>query len=136
MRGRSSALFSRRLESLVVVGEGVLCGAVSSHARRLGALARPNDGLFLRVPLRGHPHLPAERRKCVGSEMRSPALIRSCVVATKDEILHGKSEGSCAGGSRSPTRPFGGGTARPQASLRGAARNRAPGRRSRIPPTY
>src|SRR6266404_6024048 len=49
----SSFLFSLRLASLLVVGEGVLCGAVSSHARRWGALARPNSGLLLRVPLRG-----------------------------------------------------------------------------------
>src|SRR5882762_3909498 len=57
-----------RIASLLVVGEGVLCGAVSSHARRWGALARPNGGLLLRVPLRGHPHLPGQPRKCVGSE--------------------------------------------------------------------
>src|SRR6266850_901150 len=43
------------------VGEGVLCGAVSSHARRWGARARPNGGLLLRVPLRGLPHLPPRR---------------------------------------------------------------------------
>src|SRR6266550_1175594 len=42
-------------------GEDVLCGAVSSHARRWGALARPNDGLLLRVPLRGHPLRPPRR---------------------------------------------------------------------------
>jgi hypothetical protein len=42
-------------------GEDVLCGAVSSHARRWGALARPNDGLLLRVPLRGHPRRPPSR---------------------------------------------------------------------------
>src|SRR6266478_6608811 len=62
----SSFLFSLRLASLLVVGEGVLCGAVSSHARRWGALARPKGGLLLRVPLRGHPHLPTQICNCSG----------------------------------------------------------------------
>src|SRR5258706_15414765 len=40
-------------------GEDGLCGAVSSHARRWGALARPNDGLLLRVPLPGTSSPPS-----------------------------------------------------------------------------
>jgi len=57
---RRPSLASLRPASVHVVGEGVLFGAVSSHARRWGAPARPNGGLLLRVPLRGHPHLPSQ----------------------------------------------------------------------------
>src|SRR6266853_1645855 len=48
------SLFFRGFSDAPVSRPGVLCGAVSSHARRWGALARPNGGLLLRVPLRGH----------------------------------------------------------------------------------
>ncbi|HEX9383485.1 MAG TPA: hypothetical protein VF908_08800, partial [Gemmatimonadaceae bacterium] len=51
----------------------VLFGAVSSHARRWGALARPNGGLLLRVPLRGHPRLPAQNRNYTRDSFTTPA---------------------------------------------------------------
>jgi hypothetical protein len=56
IRVRPARPANRLFEILAPVSrEDVLCGAVSSHARRWGALSRPNGGLLLRVPLRGHP---------------------------------------------------------------------------------
>jgi hypothetical protein len=58
--------------SLRVVGAGVLCGAVSSNAHRWGALSRPSGGLFLRVPLRGHLHVPAQICNCTRAHRGRP----------------------------------------------------------------
>jgi len=56
--------------SVPVSREDVLCRAVSSHARRLGAHARPNGGLLLRVPLRGHPPSFPDRLLTLGRRRR------------------------------------------------------------------
>src|SRR5258706_10401008 len=109
----SSFLFSLRLGSRLVVGEGVLCGAVSSHARRWGALARPNGGLLLRVPLRGHPHLPISVASAWGVRTRSTGLIHCNRSHQQTRCLTESWRRSSAGGARSPTRRAGGGTPPP-----------------------
>ena len=78
--------------SLRVVGEGVLCGAVSSNAHRWGALSRPNGGLFLRVPLREHLHLPAWICNCARVQRPHAGTIltrrHNALITTRQELTH------------------------------------------------
>ena len=75
-----------------VVGEGVLCGAVSSNAHRWGALSRPNGGLFLRVPLREHLHLPAWICNCARVQRPHAGTIltrrHNALITTRQELTH------------------------------------------------